>query len=542
MIDIEDSKGMERATSLVRSTFVMSLATSISRITGYLRVAVLASAFGIQRLADSYNLANTMPNMIYELLMGGILSSLFIPIFVEYLTKQNKDEAWYVASITANLSFLILILFTLIGIIFSFPLVRTQTFLVPGSAASVELATFFFQFFVPQIIFYGLAAIFTGLLNSYRHFAVPAFAPIVNNLTVISTVLFFVIPNLERNPQFALTALAIGTTLGVISMALIQVPPLLKIGVRYYPSLDIRHPAIQKLGSLALPVLGYVLANQIGLTVTNNLAYQFRGGITAYQYSWYFFQLPYGIFAVSIMTALFPSLSEYAAKRDFGRFRETISLGMRSTGLIIIPASIALILLSAPIIRLFYQHGRFDIEATRFTTPVLTLFAVGLFSFAIYMFLTRAFYSLQDTKTPMKTNAIGVPVNIIANIILIRFLGVKGLALGHTLTYTFTMFVLLYLLSSRIGGIEGRKVFSAIVRFVGTSLVMVVPSFILYIFLENRLNLTLLTHQALQIALVGLLGLFMYLGLNYLLGSPELKILWQLVKGSRKISTTEGEA
>jgi putative peptidoglycan lipid II flippase len=508
----------------------MSVATSISRVTGYLRVAILAYALGIQRLADSYNLANTMPNMVYELLMGGILSSLFVPVFVEHLVKGDRQEASYVASAVANLTLLILFVFAGVGIILSFPLVRTQTLLVPGGEASVKLASFFFKFFAPQIVFYGLGAIFTGILHSHKRFAAPAFAPILNNLLVMATVLLFFLPNLRSNPDFALVALALGTTLGVASMSLIQVPSLLRVGLRYSLVLDLRHPSVRKLGSLAVPVLGYVVANQIGLTVSNNLAYQFRGGITAYQYSWYLFQLPYGIFAVSITTALFPGLSEHAAKKDFGGLRESLSLGIRSIGFVIIPAAVALVALSSPLVRLLYQHGRFDLQATRYTAPILTFFAVGLFSFSTYMFLTRAFYSLQDTKTPMKTNALGVPLNIAANLLLIQYLGVRGLALGHALTYTFTAGILLYLLRQRIGYLDGKRITYAVLRFLAASLVMVIPSFFVFSWLESRLDVSAIPGQVLQLLATGVVALSLYLAANYFMGSPELRSLWRIAR------------
>lgn len=529
-----------RPSSLAKSTLIMSTATSISRITGYLRVAVLAYALGIQRLADSYNLANTMPNMIYELLMGGILSSLFVPVFVEHLVKGDRDQASYVASAVANLALFILLLFSAVGIIFSFLLVRTQTLLVPSGAASVRLASFFFKFFIPQIIFYGLGAIFTGVLHSHKRFAAPAFAPILNNMIVIGTVLFLFLPSSKSNPDFALVALALGTTLGVASMSLIQIPSLLRVGLRYHPVLDFRHPSVRKLARLALPVLGYVVANQIGLTVSNNLAYQFRGGITAYQYSWYLFQLPYGIFAVSVTTALFPGLSERAAKNDFAGFRESLSLGIRSIGFIIIPAAVALMALSSPIVRLLYQHGRFDLRATQFTASVLTFFALGLFSFSTYMFLTRAFYSLQDTKTPLKTNAIGVPFNIAANLVLIGLLGVRGLALGHALTYTFTSSLLLYLLRRRIGSIDGRRIFIAVTRFLAASLIMAVPSFYLFTWLEAYLDISSIAGQILQLVATGLVGLSLYLAANYLMGSAELRSLWRIIRRSPIVADSRG--
>lgn len=517
----------------------MSIATTISRITGYLRIASLAYALGILRIADSYNLANVMPNMTYELVIGGVLSSLFIPIFIEYLVQGDKDEAWYVASSVFNITTLLLATVTIFGILASFPIIRTQTLLVPSQVKSIQLVNFFFKFFIPQIIFYGFCAIFTGLLNSHKRFTIPAIAPVLNNLTVIATVFLFYQPLMKNNPQLAVTSLAIGTTLGVISMALIQIPPLLKIGIHYKPVLDFSHPAVRQLGRLSLPILGYVTANMVGLTVTNNLAYKFPGGITAYQYSWQFFQLPYGIFAVAIATAIFPTLSEYASRKDFDNFRRNFSLGVRSTAFITIPAAAVLVVLSRPIVQLFLQRGHFSSEATRLTAPVLSLFALGLFSFSTYMFLTRTFYSLQDTQILLKTNAIGVPFNICVNLILIKFLGVKGLALGHALTYTFTMSLLFWLLRRRLGTIDGKKILVSVSKILAASLVTGGVTYFARTYLPSLLaspgrwpywRAGSFLSQASQLSLSLLLATIVYISLVYLMGVEEIKYVRQVFR------------
>lgn len=531
--------------SVAKSTAVMSVGTIISRITGFVRVAVLAYALGASRLADSYNLANVMPNMIYELIMGGILSSLFIPIFMEYLTKEDKNEAWHIASVITNIMLIFLTSMVIIGILFPYPFVFTQTFLVSKSSVHlIETVSFFFRFFIIQIIFYGFCAIFTGLLNSHKHFTAPALAPILNNVIVIAAVMFFYLPFYKSNPDFAVIALAVGTTLGVVSMALVQIPPLFKIGVRYKPVLDFSHPAVRKLGRLSVPVIIYVVLNQIGLTVTHNLAYKFKGGVTALAYSFNFFQLPYGIFAVAIATALFPNLSDYANKKNFQKYRETFSLGIRSTAFVMVLASAFFMALSRPIIRLFLGHGQFDAAAVKLASAVLFYFAIGLFFFAAYMFLIKAFYSLQDSKTPTIVNAVGVPFNIAANIVLVKYIGVSGLALGNTLTYFFTMGILFVLIKRRLGVIDGKKIFLSTLKFLVAGFIAGFTAYFVSKFTAGSIGIDNMVKQSIQIGLSFVVSLGVYFLVNYILAAEEVYVLKDITQRFLKRSkpvVSEGE-
>jgi len=510
-----------RTPSIARSTATMSVLTALSRVTGYLRIAAIAYAIGADRIADSYNLANNMPNMLYELFAGGILSSLFIPIFIQYFANKKQDEAWQVASIVLNLTFVGLAAVAILSAVFAFPLVRLQTLTVPATDA--QLATFFFRFFALQIVFYGFCAIFTGLLNSFRRFAAPMISPLANNIFVIAVILGAYVPLRDTHPQLALTLLALGTTLGVVVMAAAQVPSLLRIRPRFTWTLDWRHPAIRRLFILALPVIGYVLSNMAGLTVQQNLAFQFEGGVAAWTYAWVFFQLPYGIFAVAIATAFFPELSEQWTTGDIEGFKRNMGMGVRVTSFIILPAAAALFALSRPVIGLAIQYGRFRPEATRLTAPILSFMVLGLLSYAVYMFMTKAFYSIQDTKTPLKTNALGVPLNVILNLIFVRFLAVRGLALGLALTYTFTGVTLLLLMRRRIGHIGGRQLAVSLARQLAAAALFAGIAYGASS-LISELALPLRLTYLLQVTIGGSLGLLAYLGLSYALGSEELRV------------------
>jgi putative peptidoglycan lipid II flippase len=467
-----------------RNASIMALGTALSRITGFLRYASLAYVLGLTlrygktNLPSTYNLANSVPNMIFDLVVGGILASLFIPVFVEYLATRSREEAYHVASSATNISLLILILVTVVGIFASPLIIRLMTLFGSYSAqgASTEVirqqATFFLRFFLPQIIFYGLSAIFTGLLNSHRHFTVPAFAPILNNVVVILTVAIFSLIPGQRDDLLHLVVLASGTTLGVAAQALVQIPMLKRLQIIYRPVFDLHHPAIRRIGRLSLPLIGYILLWQVSTWFVFALAIQKDGGVPSYQYAQLFFQLPYGIFAVSIITALFPTLSERAALKTWEGFRDTLSAGIRSTLVVIMPCAVVYLMLNQQIIRLLLEHGFFKAGDTVLLSRVLLYFALGLVPYSVDMLLTKSFYSMQDTRTPMIINCFVVAVNMVANYFLFHAIGVPGLALGFALSYFFSMTVDGLVLRRRLRRMGGRVIVRTLFKTVVASSVM----------------------------------------------------------------------
>lgn len=517
--------------TFAQNTVLMSSLTTISRITGFLRITAIASVIGGGFVADSYLLANVIPNYIYELVLGGILSSIIIPIFVEYLIKKSENEAFRVASIIINLSLIILGIIALSGTFFSYGFVKIQTAL--SGSENIRLAVFFFRFFAIQVVFYGLAAMATGILHSYRRFGIPTFAPILNNLTVISVIIFLYGPYAKTNPKFALTALAAGTTSGVFLLFAVQLPSLIKIGFKYIPSLNIRHPAIKQGGRLAFPLFLYVLGNIIPMWVEVSLGWRFSTGITSLQLAWPFFQLPFGIFAVSVVTALFPSLSENISKGNLKEFKAQISLGLRAIGLIIWPASIGLIILSKPIISLALQHGRFTPEQASLTSGVLSYFGLGLFFFAGFFFLLRAFYARQDTVTPAIISLIGMVFNIIIDLILIRTMSVKGLALGRSLTYFLSFLMLAIILRRKIGSLEKQTITSN-VKFLSASVAMGIVAYISLRMVFPLFGGQGLQNQFLLFSIPAVLSGLTYFSSIMLLKSPEVEMVKRLFRRQDK--------
>jgi putative peptidoglycan lipid II flippase len=490
---------------------------------------VLASVLGLtaQEMADAYNLAKIIPNIVYDLILGGVLASLFIPVFVEYLQTKDEREAWYVANSVLNLTIIILSVITVALCIAAPYVIKTQTFLAHGRTQMEADATFLLRFFIFEVIFYGFCAIYTGILNSYKHFTMPAFAPIANNLIVIATtVLYHFYPNKYL--------LAVGGTAGVIAMAMILLPWVHRTGFRYKPVIDLKHPAVRKIGRLAGPLLVYVLINQIGLWVVNILAAQVSGGISAFQYAYIFFQLPYGIVAVSIITALFPSLSEQYVRNDKAKIIESTSLGIRTTAFIVIPASIGYAILSTPIVRLLLQRLNFSGRDTEMLASVLLYFVIGLFFFSFFMLALKVFYSMQDTKTPMIIAGVIIGLNIAVDFIYFYtfntdVMKVSGLALGNTTAYVVGTVVVWVVLTRRLGGLDGRRVATSLARICVASVVMGAAVWATSWACAKYVGVATFPEQLLQVTASILVGALVYAVMAILLKSEEMRSLKNLI-------------
>lgn len=443
----------------------MSVGTILSRITGVARLAAIAAALGVaeSRLADTYNLANTAPNIIYELVLGGILTSVFVPVFVELNEREGREVAWEVASAILNLTLVILTALCIVGVFAAPLLAHIYSFRLEGAVGSEQQAalTFLLRLFLPQIVFYGLASVTTGLLNAHRKFAVPMYTPVLNNLAVITVFLTFRqvygSVGLHDATTTQLLFVGLGTTAGVALMAFAQLPFLRRLG-RYRWTLSTRHASLRKLLKLAGFVAGYVVVNQVGYLVVQILANAQQGGYTAYVSAFTFFQLPHGLFAVSIITALMPDLSRYATSANWMSFKKTLSLGIRTTLLLVVPSAAGYLLIGDDIVELLLEHGVVTAESTRLVAGVLAVFAFGLVPFSLFQLLLRAFYAVQDTKTPFFINCIAVTVNTALNFPLFSAFGVRGLAAGHAVAYSVGALLLGRTLSSRISGIEGAAV------------------------------------------------------------------------------------
>jgi putative peptidoglycan lipid II flippase len=529
----------DTARSFVRHSAVMSVGTALSRVTGFMRLFALAYALGQaeSRLADSFNVANTTPNMVYDLALGGIISSVFIPVLVQRMERGSQEDSWHTARSLITFSCLLLTAITVLTIIGSRLIIDLYTLGVPAGQREAEraLGSFFLRWFMPQIILYGLGAgVWTGLLNAHRKFGAPTFAPIVNNLIATATFFAFALVPGARHGTTAITTqqkyiLAVGTTLGVVGMTLVLWRPLRKLGFRWRWTLDFKDPGFRRIGRLAIWAFAYAAINQAGLLVVILLAGKVRGGYSAYQSAFIFFQLPYAIFAVSIMTALLPSLSARWSDGEITAFRYQFAQGVRGMAFIIVPAALGYIALAVPIVTVLLKHGVMGEQSVHLLAGVLVLFSVGLLSFCTFQLELRAFYAMQDTRTPAVINFFAVAVNVIADVIYFRYLKVEGLALGHATAYTFAAVVAGMILRRRLHGLEGRRLSRGLAKIGVGGLFAAGAAILVSRTVAGTLGTSSFGLQLLQVIGAVTAGMLAYLAVAVVSRMEELTLLKQLV-------------
>lgn len=459
----------------------MAAGTALSRLTGFGRLFALAYALGFTRLTDTYNLANVTPNIVYELVLGGVLSATLVPVFVRSLSGDDEDDSWRAISAVVTVAGAVLLVVTLLFLAGAPLLIRLYTLGKHGAEAEQQraVATSLLRMFAPQVAFYGAVTVTTALLQARRRFAAPMFAPVLNNLVVIGVLL--ALPQVTEDLSLAgvransgaLALLGLGTTAGVAAMAGVQLLDLRRAGARLRPRWEPRHPAVGTVLRLSGWTFAFTAANQLALWVVLVLANRGQeGDVAAYQAGQVFFLLPHGIFAVSLMSALLPDLSERWAAGDIDGYRQRLSVGLRTTAAVIVPAAVGYLCLARPIVTVVLEHGALDVQSAEVTAQVLAFFALGLPGFSTYLLLMRAYQAMQDTRTVFWLYAVENGVNVALALALYPSLGVQGLALAYALAYTVGTAVALAHLSRRTGGVGGREVAASWWRMAGASVVM----------------------------------------------------------------------
>jgi len=521
----------------------MSAGTALSRITGFLRLAVIAWAIGgvESKLPDTYNLANSMPNIVYQLVLGEILATLFVPVFVDYLTTRAKKEAWQLASSILNLAIVITAAVSVVAVLLAPWIIKIYTFRLhgPERVYQEQVGAFFLRLLLPQMIFYAAGSVLTGLLNAHRRFAIPMFAPVLNNVIVMATFVLFrnlhphELPTLQTLTGWDKLLLGGGTTLGVIAMTLVLWPFVLRLKDQQYSprEFDWRNPAIKHVGRLAKFSIAYVVVNQIGLWIVFALANGVPGGVTAYQSAFILYQLPYGIFAVSVFTALIPELSEHHVRKDAGAFRSDLSLGLRTTLFIIVPAAAGFIALSQPIVRLLLQHGVFSSASTDLFARTFLLMSIGLAAYAVFQQLMRASYARQDTKTPWIVNGCAVAFNIAISVPLFLWLHVPGLGLGHAVSYLFAAALGGAVLRHQLGGLDGARILRSTVRISIAAAASAAGAWLVSRGLAPAGEEPALGPQLLQVGAAIAAGVAIYAGLAAAFHLDEFRPLLRMVAG-----------
>jgi len=445
----------------------MAVGTGLSRLTGVGRLFALAYVLGFHRLADAYNLANTTPNMLFDIILGGVLSATFIPVFVDRLTNRPEREAWRSISAVLSLSIVVLAVATVACWVAAPWIIDALTALDRSHGVTLAtlgrergVATSLLRWFVPQVFFYGTISLATALLNTRRRFAAPMWVPIANNVICIGVLLWFrhVVgssPSLGgvqlHTSQVVL--LGLGTTAGVGVQALLLFPSLGRAGLghihwRWEP----RNEAVRTMARLGGWTFGFVVANQVALFVVLALAGSVGpGSVSAYTYAYTFMQMPYAVVAVSVMSAVAPDLARAWSIHDRRAFKQRLQSGLRAELAIIVPAAVGMVVLARPAVALLLGHGTTRLTSTAGTGPALALLALGLPGFCTFLFVVRVLQSMQRTRLAFWLYVIENGLNVVLALALVHALGVRGLAVSLSVAYSVAAVLGLLVLRSWLG-------------------------------------------------------------------------------------------
>ncbi|MBN1828518.1 MAG: murein biosynthesis integral membrane protein MurJ [Deltaproteobacteria bacterium] len=455
---------------VVRAAGVVGCATLISRIFGYLRDAVVAALFGAGLATDAFFVAFRIPNLLRRLFAEGSLTISFIPVFTEYREKRSHEESLILANVSFTLLAVILAAVSAAGMLLAGPIVRL---IAPGfvdDPVKLDLTVFLTRFMFPYIFFVSLVALCMGILNSLRHFAVPALSTAVLNISMIVCAFAF-----RRCFSEPIVALAVGVMAGGLLQLLMQFPVLMRMGVPLKPNFQFNHPGIRQIGCLMVPALFGAAVYQLNIFVGTLLASFLREGSVSYlYYADRLVELPLGIFGIAVGTASLPSLSEQAARGDVEGLKRTVDFSLRLILFVTAPAMVALIILGEPIISVLFQRGEFNFTATTLTNRALLCYTLGLWAFSGIRVVIAAFYAVQDTKTPAKVAALAVATNIAASLIFMFPLGHGGLALATSIASAVNFLMLIHLLRRKIGPLFAPDFMISLGKIVLSSTVLAV--------------------------------------------------------------------
>jgi putative peptidoglycan lipid II flippase len=481
--DVEQREGTPGATGgILRAAGTMAVATLVSRITGLLRTMVLVAAIGVAAVGDAYNTANTLPNIVYELLLGGVLASVVVPLLV-HAQERDRDGGTAYAQRLATIAIAGLAVVTVLAVLAA-PLL-TSLYGIDKDPAQVELANWLARILLVEIVFYGFGALAQAILNSRGVFGPPAWAPVLNNVVVIATGLLFLAASGPGDlTPVTITAgqvwlLGIGTTLGIAVQALVLLPLLRTVGVPLRPRWGLRDTGLREAGTLGLWVIGYVAVSQIGVVVASRIANaaQREGGIGSYGFAnaSLLFQMPYGIIGVALLTALVPRMSRAASRGDVPGVISDLSLGTRLSALGLLPVTALLTVLGPPLAVVAFARGNASVDDASSIGTALAIGAFGLLPMAVTLLQLRVFYAMKDARTPTLIQlgmvAVRVPLLLLVPVLVEPERVVAGLMLATSATYLAGWVLGDLALRRKLGSLQTRATLLQVSRVAAVSLV-----------------------------------------------------------------------
>lgn len=512
--DDEEASGGEGA-DIAQAAVLVALGNVSSRILGLLRETVISHLFGATGLVSAFRVASIVPTMVYDLLIGGMISAALVPVFSEYATRAQRDSLLRLAST----------LFALVALAFSVIVLLLEgispiiAWVLGGGFDESLLAqtTSLTRLTTPAVLFLGLSGVATGFLYANKRFVYPAFGASVFNLGIIAGALLL-------GERLGIASLSLGVLLGSILQLAIQLPGLRQVGIAF--SVDLRHPALRRMGSLYLPVAVGLIVSQVGIAIDRNLASRTgEQSIAWMQNATALTQFPLGLVAVAVSTAVLPSLSRLASSAEMMRFRRTLGMGLRIVMLLIIPAAVGLLLMAAPVIALVFEHGAFGRYDTARTAQALRLYLIGLPFAAIDQVLIFAFYARKDTRTPVLVGVLGVLVYLVVAVALIVPLGMLGLVLANSVQLSTHALVMLYLSHRHFDGLRGQDLAITALKVASASLLMGAALLLTYPYLAGLATLWPTWGELVEVVIGGMVGVATYAVMIWFLRVKEVAYL-----------------
>jgi putative peptidoglycan lipid II flippase len=531
---------MHEKKSFLKSAKTVSLCTMLSRILGLARDIICASFFGTSLAWDAFVVAFKIPNLFRRLFGEGALSAAFIPVFTEYLETKSKKDAWELVNITGTLLFIILGGLVVLAEI-SFSVIPTVFYL----NQKWELVLSLLMVTFPYVLFICMVAFAMAVLNSLKHFLMPALAPVALNVCWIMGVILLT-PVFGSTLDKKIFGVAIAILIGGMIQLAIQLPVLAREGITFKPSLYFAHPGLKRVLALMLPIVFGLAAVQINVLMDSIIAIAFAkspggsenflvagiaipypletGAVSVLYYGDRLIQFPLGVFGIAMATAVFPFFSTHAARKDWTSFTDTFNQAIRVVLFIGIPASVGLILLRMPLIELFYERNAFTAESTYRTAAVILFYSLGVWAYSASHVIVRAFYSIQNTLTPVKVGIAMVGLNLVLNLTLIWFLREGGLALATAISATVQVIILFAILQKKLNLTGYKHILASILK-------TLIATFCMYIACWITLKMIPAGDGKLMIKFIRLLiplaaALTAFFTASFLLKSEELRYLY----------------
>lgn len=523
---------------MLRASAIMAAGTMVSRLTGFVRTAMLAAAIGTFALGDAYNAAYQIPYILLDLLLQGVLSSVIVPVIVR-AQKRDPDGGQAFEQRLMTLAVVVLTAVALLGVLLARPIMELYT-ASNWDDHKVEVAATLARFLLPQIAFFGVGSLAGAILNTRDRFAAPMWAPVLNNIVVMGVLAAYYVvgsSDIDKVTERDLMLLGFGTTAGIVAQALVLIVALHRAGFRFRPRFGVRNTGLGEAARAAIWTFAYTGITQIGFLVTTKLATGAGdrapgAGNSAWSYAFQLFQLPYGIIAVSVITAMLPRMSRYVADGELDAVRTEFASAVRLVSSVIVPAGLLLMVLGPAVTTLIFSWGHMTTGNAIFIGHVLQVFGVALVPFSIFQLLLRVFYSFGDTRTPAIMAAVNVAINATLSLIAYftlpdRYI-VIGMAFAYLVTYVVLCGVAWTLASRKIGGLGGREVMGGLSRMCAAA----IPAAALalgVLWLTREITSINAVSSVVVLAVGGGAGLLLYMLAAHRLRVPEVSSIIGLV-------------